>query len=209
MEEEELPVYGPATPQWLRPGGVPTIPAELRRKDCVVVLVLGMRTPADPNLQIKGTLYGIEGIAPSYLKDRRPWEDVAGTLAAGVKDGARTSGAGEANEAGTWGSVDDGGRFRSLIDLFLHHAGSLEMVQELIRGVKERTREELEHWGPRRISLRCSTSPDKLNIMMDNQKEAEKWEHLEELRLWMKHVLGLMPDIVNNGLGRPFFVRTP
>ena len=36
---------------------------------------------------------------------------------------------------------------------------------------------------------------------MDNQKEAEKWEHLEELCLWMKHFLGLMSDIVNNGLG--------
>ena len=41
---------------------------------------------------------------------------------------------------------------------------------------------------------------------MDDRKEAEKWEHLEELRLWMKHVVGLMSDIVNNGLGRAFFV---
>jgi hypothetical protein len=42
--------------------------------------------------------------------------------------------------------------------------------------------------------------------MMDDPKEAEKWEHLEELRLWMKHVVGLMSDIVINGLGRAFFV---
>ena len=42
--------------------------------------------------------------------------------------------------------------------------------------------------------------------MMDDRKEAEKWEHLEELRLWMKHVMGLISDIVNNGLGRAFFV---
>jgi len=37
--------------------------------------------------------------------------------------------------------------------------------------------------------------------MMADQKEDEKWEHLEELRPWMKHVMGLMSDIVNNGLG--------
>ena len=43
--------------------------------------------------------------------------------------------------------------------------------------------------------------------MMDNSKEAKKWEHLKELCLWMKHVLGLMFDIVNNGLGQSFFVR--
>jgi len=37
--------------------------------------------------------------------------------------------------------------------------------------------------------------------MIDGSMEAEKWEHLEELYLWMKLVLGLMSDIVNNGLG--------
>jgi len=44
--------------------------------------------------------------------------------------------------------------------------------------------------------------------MMDDRKESEKWEHLEELRLWMKHVVGLLSDIINNGLGQAFFVRT-
>ena len=80
------------------------------------------------------------------------------------------------------------------------------MVQELIRGVKARTEEEMEDWGPRRIFLRASTSPNEPNIMMDDRKEGEKWEHLEELRLWMKHIVGLMSDIVNNGLGRALFV---
>jgi len=79
-------------------------------------------------------------------------------------------------------------------------------VQELIQGVKARTEEEMEHWGLGRIRLRASTSPDEPNIMMDDQKEAKKWEHLEELHLWMKHVVGLMSDIVNNGLGQAFFV---
>ena len=60
--------------------------------------------------------------------------------------------------------------------------------------------------GPGRIRLRASTCLEEPNIMMDDRKEAEKWEHLEELRLWMKHVMGLMSDIVNNGLGQAFFV---
>ena len=41
---------------------------------------------------------------------------------------------------------------------------------------------------------------------MDDRKEAEKWEHLEELRLWMKHVLGLMSDVINNELGQADFL---
>ena len=102
--------------------------------------------------------------------------------------------------------MDDDRRFPSLIDIFLRHGGSLETVQELIRGVKARTEEEMENWGPSRIRLRASTDPEEPNIMIDDRKEAEKWEHLKELRLWMKHVMGLMSDIVNNGLGRDFFV---
>ena len=141
----------------------------------------------------------VTGIASGFLEGRRPWED----LGAGGEDEAGTSGGGE---TGTWTLVDDDGRFPSLVDLFLRHGGSLETVQELIRGVKARTEEEMEHWGPVRNRLQASTSPDEPNIMMDYWKEAEKWEHLEELHLWMKHIVGLMSDIVNNGLGRAFFV---
>jgi len=97
--------------------------------------------------------------------------------------------------------MDDDGRFPPLIDLFLHHGGSLETVQELIRGIKARTEEEMENWCPDRIHIRASTDPSESNIFMDDRKEAEKWEHLEELRLWMKHMVGLLSDIVNSGLG--------
>ena len=102
--------------------------------------------------------------------------------------------------------MDDNGRFPSLIDLFLRHGGSLETVQELIRGVKARTEEEMENWCPGRIHIRASTDPSEPNIFMDDRKEAEKWEHLKELHLWMKHVVGLLSDIVNNGLGPAYFV---
>jgi hypothetical protein len=135
-----------------------------------------MCTPVDLSSEIKGTLYGNEGIALGFLEGRRLWEEVAKTSSAGKEDEARTSGGGEANETGTWKSVDDDGQFPSLIDLFLRHGGSLEIVQELIRGIKARTEEELEHLSLGRIHLLASTSPDEPNIMMDDWKEGEKWE---------------------------------
>ena len=168
----------------------------------MVALAYAMRTPVDPQSEIKGTIYGIEGIAPGFLRDRQPWVD----LSTVGEDKAGTSGGGDTGETGTWRTVDDDGRFSSLIDLFLHHGGSLETVQELIRGVKVRMEEEMENWGPGRIRIRASTGPSEPNIFMDDRKEAEKWEHLEELRLWMKHVVGRMSDIVNNGLGQAYFV---
>ena len=64
----------------------------------------------------------------------------------------------------------------------------------------------MENWGRGRIHIRASTDPAEPNIFMDDRKEAVKWEHLEELRLWMKHMVGLMSDIVNNGLGQAYFV---
>jgi len=110
------------------------------------------------------------------------------------------------DETGTWKTVEDDGRFPSLIDLFLRHGGSLETVQELIRGVKARTEEEMENWCPDRIRISASTDPSEPNNFMDDRKEAEKWEHLEELRLWMKYVVGLLSDVINNGLGPAYFV---
>jgi hypothetical protein len=161
-----------------------------------------MRTPVDPQSEIKGTIYDIEGIAPGFLRERRPWEDHKPAK----EDEAGTSGGGATDETGTWKTVDDDGRFPSLIDLFLCHGWSLETVQELIRGVKACTEEEMENWGPDRIRIRASTNPSKPNIFVDDRKEAEKWEHLEELRLWTKHVVGLLSDIVNSGLGPAYFV---
>jgi hypothetical protein len=90
--------------------------------------------------------------------------------------------------------------------LFLRHGGSLETVEELIRGVKVRANQEMENWCPERICIRASTDPSEPNIFLDDRKEAEKWEHVEELRLWMKHTVGLLSDVVNNGLGPAYFV---
>ena len=101
MGKEELPVYSPATPSWLRPRGPATVPAEPRREDGAVALALTMRTLVDLSSEVKGTLYGIEGIASGYLEGRRPWEDVAGTSGTGGDDEAGTSGGGEADETGT------------------------------------------------------------------------------------------------------------
>ena len=53
----------------------------------MVALGCAMHTPVDPESEIKGTIYGIEGIAPGFLLERRPWEDTK----AAVED-----------EAGSW-----------------------------------------------------------------------------------------------------------
>jgi len=64
-----------------------------------------MRTPVDPQSEIKGMIYGIEGIAPRFLRERRPWEDTNAV----AEDEAGTSGGGGASETGTWRTVDDDG----------------------------------------------------------------------------------------------------
>jgi len=92
--------------------------------------------------------------------------------------------------------VDDDGRLPSLVDLFLRHGGSLETVEELIWVVKARADQEMENWCPDRIRIRASTDPSEPNIFLDDQKEAKKWEHLEELLLWMKHVVALLSDVI-------------
>ena len=121
--------------------GPASIPAEPGREDGVVALACAMRTPADPQSEIKGTIYGIKGIAPGFLRDRRPWVD----LSADGGDEAGTSSGGNVGETGTWRSVDDDGRFPSLVDLFLRHGGSLETIQEFIRGIKACIKEEIEN----------------------------------------------------------------
>jgi len=67
--------------------------------------------------------------------------------------------------------------------LFLRHGRSLETVEDLIRGVKAWADQEIENWCPDRIRIRASTDPSEPNIFLDDRKEAEKWEHVEELRL--------------------------
>ena len=106
-----------------------------------MALACAMRTPADPQSKIKGMIYGIEGIAPGFLRDRRPWVN----LSAAGEDEAGISGGGDSGETGTSRSVDDDGQFPSLVDLFLRHGRSLKIIQELIWGIKARTEEEIEN----------------------------------------------------------------
>ena len=190
-QEEGLPVFGPPTPAWLRPGAPTAIPAESGRADGLVALACMMRTPVDPDSEIKRTIYGMDGIAPGFLRERRAWDD----RIPAEEDEVGTSG----SKDGTWKMVDDDGRFPSLIDLFLRHGGSLETVEDLIRSVKAQADLEMENWCPDQIRIRASTDPSEPNIFLDDQKEAEMWEHVEELRLWMKHVVGLLSDVVNVG----------
>ena len=161
-----------------------------------------MRSPVDPQSEIRGTIYGMDGIALGFLWERRSWEDRVPT----EEDEIGTSGGGGGSKTGTWKMVDDDGRFPSLVDLFLRHGGSLETVEELIRGVKAHADQEMENWCPDRIRIQASTDLSEPNIFLDDRKEAKKWEHVEELRLWMKHTVGLLSDVVNNGLRPAKFV---
>ena len=114
----------------------------------MVALASMMRTPADPESEIRRTIYGMDGIAPRFLRERRAWEDHIPA----EEDEAGTSG----SQDGTWKTVDDDGRFPSLVDLFLRHGGSLEAVEDLIHGVKARADREMENWCPDRIRIRAS-----------------------------------------------------
>ena len=158
--------------------------------------------PGRPSVRDQGYDLRHGRIAPGFLRERRSWKDHIPA----EEDEAGTSGGSGGSETGTWRTVDDDGRFASLVDLFLCHGGSLETVEELIQGVKARADQEMENWCPDRIRIRASTDVSEPNIFLDVRKEAEKWEHIEELRLWMKHTVGLLSDIVNNGLGPAYFV---
>ena len=202
-QEEGLLAFGPPTPAWLRLGAPAAIHAESGWADGVVALACMMRTPTDPDSEIRRTIYGMFGIAPGFLRGRRSWEERVPS----VEDEIGTSEGGGGSKTGTWKMVDDDGRFPSLVDLFLRHGVSLKTVEELIRGVKARADQEMENWCPNRIRIWASTDPSEPNIFLDDRKEVEKWEHVEELRQWMKHMVGLLSDVVNNGLVPAYFVR--
>ena len=70
-QEEGLPAFGPPTPTWLRPGAPAAIPTESGRADGVLALACMMRTPADPDSEIRKTIYGMDEIAPGFLRGRR------------------------------------------------------------------------------------------------------------------------------------------
>jgi len=201
-QEEGLPVFGPPTPAWLRPMAPTVILAESGRANGVVALACMMRTPVNPDSEIRRTIYGMDGIASGFLRGRRSWEERVPSEEYEIG----TSGRGGGGETGTWKTVDDDGQFPSLVDLFLRHRESLETVEELIRGVKACADQEMENWCPDRICIRASIDPSEPNIFLDDRKEAEKWEHVEELRLWLKHTVGLLSDVVHNGLAPAYFV---
>ena len=73
--EDDLQVYGPPTPALLLPGAPAAIRAEPGRADGVVALACMMRTPADPEFEIRRTIYGMDRIALGFLRERRAWED--------------------------------------------------------------------------------------------------------------------------------------
>jgi len=61
-QEEGLPVFGPPTLAWLGLGAPAAIPAESGRADGMVALACTMRTPVDPESEIRRTIYGMDGL---------------------------------------------------------------------------------------------------------------------------------------------------
>ena len=92
-----MPVFGPPTPACLRPFSPASIPVESGRADGVVALACMMRTRVDPESEIRRTIYGMDRIAPGFLRERRSWEDRIPV----EEDEAGTSGGGEGSETGT------------------------------------------------------------------------------------------------------------
>ena len=52
-----------------------------------------------------------------------------------------------ADEAGPSGAHEEDPRFPTLVDLMLRHGGSTDIVETLLRSIKERSMEELHYWG--------------------------------------------------------------
>lgn len=152
-----------------------------------MALALLARTPSDPESEIRGTLYGVEAVTLGYLASRQPWADKA-----------RPS---EASE--------EVPRFSTLVDLILLRRGSTELAKTLLHSIKERSKEELPYWGSQRLHLQDPVEPEEPLLEMDDHVEVEKWEHVEELLLWMKHALDLTIDIVSKDLAKDFFVSAP
>ena len=63
----------------------------------MVALTCMMRTPVDPQSEIRGMIYGMDGIAPGFLREHRSWEDHIPA----EEDEEGTSGGGGASETGT------------------------------------------------------------------------------------------------------------
>ena len=63
----------------------------------MVALACMMRTPVDPKSEIRRTMYGIDGITPGFLRERRSWED----RIPAEEDEVGTSGDGGGSETGT------------------------------------------------------------------------------------------------------------
>ena len=88
----------------------------------------------------------------------------------------------------------------------LRNGGSTELAEKLLRSIKERAKEKLPYWGSHKLYLRDLTVPKETLLEMDERAEVEKWEHVEELRLWMKHALDLTVDIVSKDIAKALFI---
>ena len=88
----------------------------------------------------------------------------------------------------------------------LQRGGSTKLAEMLLHSVKERSKEKLTYWEYHRLHLRDPVNLEQPLVKMDDRAEVEKWEHVEELWLWMKHALDLTVDIISKDLAKAFLV---
>ena len=124
------------------------------------------------------TMYGPEGVASGYFVS---WEP-------------------RADEAGSSGSGEEAQMFPTLVDLLLCHGGTTEFMENILRLVKEHAKEELPDWGTQKLHLLGLALLELMLLEMDDCMEVEKWEHMEELQLWLKHAMALSVDIISKDL---------
>jgi hypothetical protein len=136
-------------------------------------------------LEPRRTTYGPKGVAPGYFVSKAPWADEAGPSEFGEEDQ----------------------RFPTLVNLMLRHGGTTEFAENILRSVKERAKEELPYWRTQKFCLLDTVLSEEALLEMDNRAEVEKWENVEELRLWLKHALDLSINIISKDLPKAFFIN--
>ena len=82
----------------------------------------------------------------------------------------------------------------------LCHGGTTEFMENILRLVKEHAKEELPDWGTQKLHLLGLALLELMLLEMDDCMEVEKWEHMEELQLWLKHAMALSVDIISKDL---------
>jgi hypothetical protein len=97
--------------------------------------------------------------------------------------------------------------YHSLAERVAEYGGSPRAIERVRASVESRVRAALPDWGREAILLRDPLDPTGPALKMDDRAELQRWEDLEEYRVWMQHSLNLALRVVTEDLGQVFTVR--